>query len=543
MRHDLVTRVQSPAGGPSSAATAPSGFKGPLIDCKRAKVFEGCGDKAICIRSFESTKIPGYEGEVLNFTAGRSWVGADHPAVRAFPDSFALDGSREALRCRNYKPSIAERVTNHRKGKSKPAASREPHIEVRSDSQSSAKPPWRLDNERALPTPHTRRPRAVTGEEIYDLGTVRGAVIEPQVAARELRDRAMRSIERSKFPHGGTDVDSVRAHLAELIDRADDSHGALCLRMLKTGSREYRDIFSRAARGAAISPDEKRAMSLDGPSGGFALPYQLDPTVIPTSSPVANPLRAISRRETTLTDVWKGVGSDGLPKARYRAEGTESEDGSPKFSQPEVKMEGADWWAPAAYEMGQDWGSLEPTIASMLARAKDELEAEKFLTGTGEDEPFGLLTGATEIEETAEAGTFAVGDLETLEEALPSGFLERAQWLGNRTVFKIVAGFDTEGGARIWVKQPGQRPEINGLGALALSTMASTLEGGEPILVLGDFENLLIVDRIGMSVRFAETFGENRLPTGEMGVFALWRNGSKVLAPDAFRVLTVKDPA
>ncbi|HEX5375060.1 MAG TPA: phage major capsid protein, partial [Solirubrobacterales bacterium] len=260
--------------------------------------------------------------------------------------------------------------------------------------------------------------------------------------------------------------------------------------------------------------------------------------IIPTSSGTINPFRQISRVETTTTDTWKGVTGEG-PKARYRAEGTEADEGEVKLAQPEIKMESADWWEPAAYELGQDWSGLEPQLAGMLQRAKDELEADAFLTGTGEDEPYGLLTDATETVETAAKDLFTVEDLEALEDDLPDGFLANASFLGHRLTLKRVRGFTVEG-APIWVKVPGELPEINGLPAHELSSMAATVKGGDLILAFGDFNYFLIVDRLGMSIRFAEQFGENRLPTGQMGVLALWRNGSKVLSKKAFRVLKVK---
>src|SRR4051812_33220971 len=43
---------------------------------------------------------------------------------------------------------------------------------------------------------HTRRANTTTGEDIYDLSTVRASMSNPSQQATELRDRAMRAIER-----------------------------------------------------------------------------------------------------------------------------------------------------------------------------------------------------------------------------------------------------------------------------------------------------------------------------------------------------------
>jgi HK97 family phage major capsid protein len=68
--------------------------------------------------------------------------------------------------------------------------------------------------------------------------------------------------------------------------------------------------------------------------------------------------------------------------------------------------------------------------------------------------------------------------------------------------------------------------------------MATALTTGTAILVLGDFRQFLIVDRVGMDVELVpHLFGTNRRPTGQRGIFAMWRNNSTVLVPGAFRKL------
>lgn len=57
-------------------------------------------------------------------------------------------------------------------------------------------------------------------------------------------------------------------------------------------------------------------------------------------------------------------------------------------------------------------------------------------------------------------------------------------------------------------------------------------------LLFGDFSQFLIVDRVGMSVELVpHLFGSNQRPTGQRGIYAVWRNNSKILTDNAFRVL------
>jgi HK97 family phage major capsid protein len=73
-----------------------------------------------------------------------------------------------------------------------------------------------------------------------------------------------------------------------------------------------------------------------------------------------------------------------------------------------------------------------------------------------------------------------------------------------------------------------------------MTTAVSTT--GSLDAILGDFRYFLIADRIGMTIEnIPHLFGAaNRFPTGQRGLYCYWRNGSKVLDANAFRVLKVR---
>jgi hypothetical protein len=50
-------------------------------------------------------------------------------------------------------------------------------------------------------------------------------------------------------------------------------------------------------------------------------------------------------------------------------------------------------------------------MAGMFQDAKDDLEATKFALGSGTNEPFGVMTGATTVLTTAGTATYALADL------------------------------------------------------------------------------------------------------------------------------------
>jgi HK97 family phage major capsid protein len=300
---------------------------------------------------------------------------------------------------------------------------------------------------------------------------------------------------------------------------------------------QERDAFREVAEAMA-----ERAMGLTGSAGGFAVPVTLDPTVLLRSNGQVNPFRTIARVETISgSNVWSGVASDGVT-AQFTAEATEATDGSPVLAQPTVNVEKAQAFVPFSIEIGEDWAGLTAELGRMLADAKDNLEANKFVTGLGHasHEPGGLLVGATAIVNTSVATTISVADVYALSDALPPRFQPNASWVATKTTFdkvrRLVGPGSTE--PAIWADEPAA--VLRQLAYEASTYQSSTVVGNTAITV-GDFSRFLIVDRIGLQVELVpHLFGTvNNYPTGQRGLYAYWRTSSAVLTPNAFRSLKV----
>jgi HK97 family phage major capsid protein len=79
-----------------------------------------------------------------------------------------------------------------------------------------------------------------------------------------------------------------------------------------------------------------RAIQLGNASGGYLLPYVLDPSIVLTNSSSANPFRRISRIEQTTSNAWQGVSSAGV-NAALVAEAATAADAAPSdFAQIQV---------------------------------------------------------------------------------------------------------------------------------------------------------------------------------------------------------------
>lgn len=185
-----------------------------------------------------------------------------------------------------------------------------------------------------------------------------------------------------------------------------------------------------------------------------------------------------------------------------------------------------------------DWDSLQAEMGRAFADAKDRLEASKFVSGTGTNEPFGVLTGTTNTVAAAAGQTFTLANLYALLNALPARFQDSAAFMGNLAVANRIRQFDTSGGAALWVTLGAGAPDqLLGLPWYQASDMADVATSVK-FLLLGDFSRYVIVDRVGLSVDLIpHLFGTNHRPTGQRGLYAFWRNGAKVIDATAFRAL------
>jgi HK97 family phage major capsid protein len=267
--------------------------------------------------------------------------------------------------------------------------------------------------------------------------------------------------------------------------------------------------------------------------------------VIYTGTGSINPYRqpGMARQIQIVGNEWRGVSSDGIV-ASYGAELTETTDNAPTLAQPTANVEKAQAWIPFSIEVGEDFGTLQGELAKLLQKGKDKLEATKFTTGAGHgsQEPEGILTGATGTVAGGSA-TYAVADLYRLEEALDPEFQPGASFLAKRAQYNRIRQFDDGGGADLWMQLPaglahGGNTEHGLLGypTYESSAMSSSVANGQTIMVFGDFDNFAVVDRIGMSLELIpHVMGASGRPIGQRGVYAHWRNTSKVLTPNAFK--------
>lgn len=375
----------------------------------------------------------------------------------------------------------------------------------------------------------------------WDLSEVRTFSRSKQEVGQEMRARALSAIEKMAAAN-----DKVREAGTSIVEQWDDGDARIARLCLATSSPEYLRAWSKVAagRGHMISPEEQRAleraMSLTDSAGGYLVPFQLDPTVIITANGSLNQIRRVARQVVATGDVWNGVSAGSVTWA-FAGEATEASDNSPTFAQPTIPLNKAQGFVPISIEALQDEANVTTEVARLLAFGREELEANKFISGSGSGEPFGIVTALTgtssELTQGA-SGTLPLTSVYGLDNALPARYRMNASWLAHRAIYNVVRQFDTAGGAGMWVQLPDDRPaQLLGRSAYEAEAMTSTITSGSRNLIYGDFSNYVIADRVGMTVEFIpHLVGSNRRPTGQRGWYAYYRVGADSVNDGAFRM-------
>jgi HK97 family phage major capsid protein len=367
------------------------------------------------------------------------------------------------------------------------------------------------------------------------------------------RDSGMRVLERR------SDVLSSEAldNLDDLI-RNRDPLGVDARYLAAVGDPAYGTAFHKILRDPQHghlrhSPAEVAAMQRveaveqergmvggTGSAGGFALPIEIDPSVLLSSAGELNPVRTVARVQTIGSREWRGVSSAGVV-ASYDPEASEVSDDTPTLAQPTTITASGRAFVPFSIELGDDWASLAGELAKLVSDARDVLDSDKFLNGSGTDEPHGIYTGlAVGQRVQSVAATINTVGVYALKAGLPSRFTVNGTFAFHPTrldnIYKSVGGGSSE--PPLLVTREGAligRPKIEWT---ALN--ASTASIGTRVGLYGDFQNFLVADRLGMRAEIvSHLFGAGRRPTGERGFFCMWRTATKVLVANAFRYLEI----
>jgi HK97 family phage major capsid protein len=402
--------------------------------------------------------------------------------------------------------------------------------------------------------------------DIYDLDTLlfRNAYRTAEDRSQAIRDNAMRAVDQMRFPHPDADQDSAKEDLAALVEYGDSRDQLAAKRILTTASPLYRRFFSKYVAQQPMTPEEQRAplaVTADG-TGGYAVPAQIDPTLIHTGAFTnVNAFRSICRVEKIVgTDTWQAV-TAGAVTAAYATEAATTADSAPTLTSPAYETHRATCLVAYSIEIDQDWARLGTEMASLISEAKDTLEENQFTVGVGTTVyPLGVLAphgtaGIYTPFHTASVDVCVAADLYTAESSLPIRHRRNAVWMGSRVWIRAMQALEVAGSlfdGMYYAKAGPIANRANGDTGLTLlgypvfeapSADTAITTTNTSAAVLFDPKSYIIVDRIGLNVEVIPHLFDGStpsLPYGRRGLYALWRNTARPVNVDAGRIIDIQ---
>lgn len=386
---------------------------------------------------------------------------------------------------------------------------------------------------------------------------------DPDFDLRYAKPKELRDSSLARLESASKDLDLEDASLRKVNTmlrtsrKPDFDPRVVQALLLATENDDYRSAWMKLVTQPQpiLTPEESRAVQRynevramsegTNSAGGFGIPVLIDPSIILTAQGSLNPFRRIARVISITTNIWKGVSSAGVSWS-YDAEAAAVSDDSPTLAQPAVTAYAARGFIPFSYELAMDYPGFASEMSVLLQEGYDELQAQAFATGTGSAQPMGIITALdantnVEVIPTTD-GTFTGTDINKVWGALPDKYKSNATWVMNHDVGNEISTFGNSNNLSfVTVDLTGdiqtlkQRP-------VAFSSYFPDFvgtTGAANILVVGDFRNYVIVDRVGMSVELIPNLFDitNNRPTGQRGWFAFARHGANSVNDLGFRLL------
>jgi HK97 family phage major capsid protein len=375
---------------------------------------------------------------------------------------------------------------------------------------------------------------------------------------RGTRDRAMRVIDghvrSGALPARGAEVvegmlktgnPAGQSWTARMVEALGDDHYMRAFAKLVAnptqGHLTWTARESESYRTVEQLRSETRSMGSTDTQGGYLIPLTISPEILISSAGSNNPLRQISRVVTTATDTWAGITSAGVT-AEWIAEGLQVADASPTLASPTIPVYKADAFVPFSFEIAMDGILFMDELAKLLTDGYNQLTATAFTTGTGIGTPTGIITAlsagsAPSVVNSGTSGTLAIADVYNLQNQLPARFSAGAEWCAHLATLNALRQFVT-GTVLAFPGLQNDPATLLARNAHELSNMTNTVTHPSNVLLYGNFENFVIVDRWPSSLELIPNlFGAQGRPTGQRGAFLWARVGSDVVVPNSFRLL------
>ncbi len=376
------------------------------------------------------------------------------------------------------------------------------------------------------------------------------SAVERWHASDELKEGATRTLESTGL--NNSDPGGQRRGVAEHILRySDPAYLSAFGKYLRHPEDYLVDLTPEEARVWRASRDHQQRAALD--TTGAVLPAPLDPAINLVNAGDVDPVRRVSRIQSTVSKSNRFITSDGSTFS-FDAELAEVSDDTPTLNEVEVETHKAQGFVQASIEAAEDQpGFIDKEIAKIIADGKARLEAVKFVKGAGDasNEPYGIVTRLTGT--ASEVNAIGEGvdpdDVYGLLEALPPRFRPNARWQLELSTLNYLH--------RLWNPTGEEPPLVEDQNLVRRSydensnldpwsAVNTAANGTHRLLVVGDWTNYVVLDRIGTTVSYLPPGvlqGSNRRPDGRVGWYVYWRVGADVLTTNAFRLLKITTTA
>ena len=331
----------------------------------------------------------------------------------------------------------------------------------------------------------------------------------------------------------------ARSELEEKTDRINDELGRLSAavdELAKKANRpgapgaegdealqaEHKSAWLKWVRkgdDAGLADIERKAMNVGTPAdGGYAVPIQQDRDIMRLLTDLS-PMRQVCRVMTVGTEDYRKLvnlggtasGWVGETDARPATAGPTLAQLKPSFGElyanPEVTQKALD----------DIFFNVEGELSQDISESFAVLEGKAFLSGTGTNQPVGLLTAKTSAEAdsarafgtvqhiaTGVADNFPAKDpadiLIDLIYSMKAGYRTGAQFMVNSMTLATMRKWKDGDGNYIWqpAMQNGQPGSIFGYGYVTNEDMPSAGAGAFPV-VFGNFQQAYVIfDRMGI---------------------------------------------
>ena len=360
---------------------------------------------------------------------------------------------------------------------------------------------------------------------------------------RELIEQQGKAFEEFKKSNderlAAIEKDEARSELEEKTDRINDELGRLSAvvdELAKKANRpgapgaegdealqaEHKSAWLKWVRkgdDAGLADIERKAMNVGTPAdGGYAVPIQQDRDIMRLLTDLS-PMRQVCRVMTVGTEDYRKLvnlggtasGWVGETDARPATAGPTLAQLKPSFGElyanPEVTQKALD----------DIFFNVEGELSQDISESFAVLEGKAFLSGTGTNQPVGLLTAKTSAEAdsarafgtvqhiaTGVADNFPAKDpadiLIDLIYSMKAGYRTGAQFMVNSMTLATMRKWKDGDGNYIWqpAMQNGQPGSIFGYGYVTNEDMPSAGAGAIPV-VFGNFQQAYVIfDRVGI---------------------------------------------